>query len=120
MFDLLIDPHCSSEASLVHSHHNGGALPGQTVCKCMGSGKYHHIPLRAEYICERFIGVEGTLSRALPYCGLRQSRYWGLAKTHLQHLVTGAALNILLFVDVSFLYENRCSFGEESTPVLPV
>ena len=27
-------------------------------------------------------------------CGLRQARYRGLAKTRLQHLLTGAALNV--------------------------
>jgi transposase len=40
-------------------------------------------------------GVAGTISRALCHYGLRQSRYYGLAKTHLQYLIAGAALNIL-------------------------
>lgn len=40
-------------------------------------------------------GIEGTLSRALRRCDLRRSRYLGLAKTHLQHLVTAAAMNAL-------------------------
>ena len=26
--------------------------------------------------------------------GLRRSRYWGLAKTHFQHLATAAAINL--------------------------
>jgi transposase len=38
-------------------------------------------------------GVEGTLSQGLRRCGLRHCRYLGLAKTHLQHLITAAALN---------------------------
>jgi len=28
-------------------------------------------------------------------CGLRRSRYVGLAKTHLQHVATAAALNVV-------------------------
>jgi transposase len=28
-------------------------------------------------------------------CGLRQARYRGLARTHLQHLATAAALNVV-------------------------
>ncbi len=39
-------------------------------------------------------GIEGTLSQALRKSGLRQSRYLGLAKTHLQHILTAAALNL--------------------------
>ncbi|WP_306341070.1 IS1182 family transposase [Streptomyces sp. AS13] len=39
-------------------------------------------------------GVEGTISQAVGRCGLRRSRYRGLAKTSLQHQLTGAALNL--------------------------
>jgi transposase len=40
-------------------------------------------------------GVEGTHAQAIRRCGLRQSRYMGLAKTHLQHLATAVALNVI-------------------------
>jgi transposase len=40
-------------------------------------------------------GVEATYSQALRRCGLRRSRYCGQAKTHLQHLLTATALNLL-------------------------
>jgi len=40
-------------------------------------------------------GVEGTISQAARVTGLRRSRYRGLARTHLQHLASAAALNIL-------------------------
>lgn len=39
-------------------------------------------------------GVEGCLSQALRLAGLRRARYVGLAKTHLQHLATAAAINV--------------------------
>ncbi|MFB8033441.1 IS1182 family transposase [Streptomyces sp. NPDC056004] len=39
-------------------------------------------------------GVEGTVSQAVQRCGLRRSRYLGLAKTALQHQLTGAAINL--------------------------
>ncbi|MFJ4965554.1 IS1182 family transposase [Streptomyces sp. NPDC088729] len=39
-------------------------------------------------------GVEGTISQAVQRCGLRRSRYRGLAKTSLQHQLTGAAINL--------------------------
>lgn len=40
-------------------------------------------------------GVEGTHTQAIRRCGVRQCRYVGAAKTHLQHLLTGAALNFV-------------------------
>jgi transposase len=39
-------------------------------------------------------GIEGAISQAVRSFGLRRSRYVGLAKTHLQHVVTGAAMNL--------------------------
>jgi transposase len=39
-------------------------------------------------------GVEGTLSQGVRAFGLRRSRYRGLAKTHLQQVVTAVAINL--------------------------
>jgi transposase len=40
-------------------------------------------------------GIEGTLSQGVHIGDLRRSRYVGLAKTRLMHLVLGAALNFM-------------------------
>lgn len=40
-------------------------------------------------------GVEGTISQGVRKSGLRQSRYIGLAKTHLQHIAVSAATNLV-------------------------
>src|ERR671926_78594 len=40
-------------------------------------------------------GVEGTLSRGIRTCRLRRTRYLGLRKTRLAHLLTAVALNFL-------------------------
>jgi transposase len=40
-------------------------------------------------------GIEGTISRGLRRCDLRQARYIGLAKTRLQHILTTVAINFL-------------------------
>lgn len=40
-------------------------------------------------------GVEGTFSQLIRNGGLRQARYCGLQKTHLQNLASAAATNIL-------------------------
>ncbi len=42
----------------------------------------------------RRAGIEGTISQSVRSCGLRRSRYIGQAKTHLQNVAVGAALNI--------------------------
>ena len=43
-------------------------------------------------------GVEGTISQAVRAFDLRRARYIGLAKTHLQHVATAAAINLLRVV----------------------
>jgi IS5 family transposase len=40
-------------------------------------------------------GVEGTLSQGIRAFGLRKARYRGLAKTHLQHVATATAINLV-------------------------
>ncbi len=40
-------------------------------------------------------GIEGTHSQGLRRCDLRQARYLGLVKTHLQQILTAVALNLL-------------------------
>ncbi|MGI5282050.1 transposase [Nonomuraea polychroma] len=39
-------------------------------------------------------GVEGTIAQGVKGFGLRRSRYRGTAKTHLQHLLIAAAMNL--------------------------
>ena len=40
-------------------------------------------------------GIESPHAQGIRRCGLRQARYIGLTKTHLQHLATAAALNFV-------------------------
>ena len=42
----------------------------------------------------RRAGIEGTISQGVRACGLRCSRYRGLAEAHLQHVATAAAVNL--------------------------
>ena len=42
----------------------------------------------------RRAGIEGTLSYGIRACGLRRSRYIGLARTHVQHVLTAAAMHL--------------------------
>lgn len=44
-------------------------------------------------------GVEATVSQGTRAFGLRRSRYIGLAKTHLQHILTAAAIDLMRIAD---------------------
>ena len=57
-------------------------------------------------------GIEGTHAQAVNRCGLRKCRYIGLAKTHLQHIITAAAVNLVRIADwhtSSSTAKTRCS-----------
>jgi transposase len=43
-------------------------------------------------------GIEGTISQGVRGFGMRRTRYIGAAKTHLQHLATASALNLVRVV----------------------
>jgi transposase len=49
-------------------------------------------------------GIEGTLSQGVRAFELRQARYHGLAKRHVQHVATAAALNL---ARLSALFQGR-------------
>lgn len=44
-------------------------------------------------------GIEGTISQAAGVLGMRRTRYRGLDKVHLQHLMTAAAMNLMRVLD---------------------
>ena len=44
-------------------------------------------------------GIAGTISQGVRAFDLRRSRYIGLAKTHVQHLITATAINVARLLD---------------------
>lgn len=60
-------------------------------------------------------GIEGCLAQAIRLAGLRRARYIGLAKTHLQHVATAAAINVVRldawFRDVPFARTRTSRFA---------
>src|SRR5262249_1762818 len=48
---------------------------------------------RQIYACRA--GIEGTLAQGVSRSGLRHTRYRGLQKTHVQHVLTAVALNVV-------------------------
>jgi transposase len=92
-----------------------GACPCRTQCVRSGKRyvrrtitvrpKEHYLALKArreqaktaEYAAEyaRRAGIEGTLSQGVRVLRLRRTRYYGLARTHLSHVLTAAGINLL-------------------------
>jgi transposase len=88
------------------------ACPARSVCtRAQQQGRRVGLPPQAQYEAlaaartwygraegkagyKRRAGVEGTLSQGVRAFGLRCARYRGLAKTHLQHVATAAAMNV--------------------------
>ena len=71
----------------------------------MSAGSQHSCMQREREVTAEFkkryaarAGIEGTFSQADRVVGLRRTRYIGLAKTHLQHVVTAAATTVLRLV----------------------
>lgn len=52
-----------------------------------------HEPWRLALNAHR-AGIEGTISQAIRTCEVRRSRYRGLPKTHLHHMLMATALNV--------------------------
>jgi transposase len=68
----------------------------------------------------RRAGIEGSFSQGVRTLGLRQARYIGLAKTHLQNIFTVAAINIVRFsnwVSEAPLAKTRISAFEALRPM---
>jgi transposase len=89
-----------------------GACPARPLCTRAKHGARHlKLQPRAEHealgtargrlatnegrrLYARRAGIEGTLSQGVRAFGLRRSRYRGLARTHLQHVATAAAIDL--------------------------
>jgi transposase len=66
--------------------------PAQHAALQVARQRQHSAPFKADYAIRA--GIEGTISQAAYTLGMRRARYIGLAKTHLQHLATAAAINL--------------------------
>src|SRR6266700_3789806 len=73
--ELVLQPRVEHEALRTARHHQ------QTAA------------FRVQYAARA--GIESAHAQAVRRCGLRQARYIGLARTHLQHIATAAAINII-------------------------
>lgn len=69
-------------------------LQPQAQQVALQQARQHHASEEGKKLYQCRAGIEGTFSQAVRAFDLRHTRYRGLAKTHLQHIVTAAALNL--------------------------
>ncbi|MAT96411.1 MAG: IS5/IS1182 family transposase [Anaerolineaceae bacterium] len=62
--------------------------------EALKEARLRHASQEGKRLYNKRAGVEGTISQGVRAFGLRKTRYRGLAKTHLQHIATAAAINL--------------------------
>ncbi len=97
---------CRPCPSRVECTYSKAKYPRRTIT-IRPKGQYEALLERREYETSREYsreyarraGVEATMSQGVRRCGVRRSRYIGLARTHLGHVLTAAALNFVRVAD---------------------
>ncbi len=69
-------------------------LPLQEHYEALKAARAFHASEGGQHLHRKRAGIEGTISQGVNAFGLRQTRYRGLAKTHLQHVATAVAINL--------------------------
>jgi transposase len=95
-FDKHVCGPCPMRPCCTRAKHTGRRLrlPPQDQDEALEAAQTWSASEEGQQLSKRRAGVEGTLSQGVRAFGLRRTRYWGLAKTHLQHVATAAAINI--------------------------
>src|ERR687886_59766 len=87
---------CPVRPCCTRAKHTGRRLrlPPQDQYEALAAAQTWSASEEGQQCYKRRAGVEGTLSQGVRAFGLRRTRYWGLAKTHVQHVAIAAAINI--------------------------
>ena len=87
---------CPVRPCCTRAKHRGRRLrlPPQDQYEAVAAAQTWSASEEGQHLYKRRAGVEGTLSQGVRAFGLRRTRYWGLAKTHVQHVAIAAAINI--------------------------
>ncbi len=70
------------------------SVPPQEMYEALRAARLRQETESFQEMYHRRAGIEGTMGQAANSNGVRRSRYRGLAKTHLQHVLTAAAINL--------------------------
>ncbi len=122
---MAFDPHDCASCSLRMdcTHTRKGArevvLRPQEQHEALRTARQREKTAAFEQVYALRAGVEGSLSQGVRAFGLRECRYIGEAKTHLQHLLTAAAINFVRvghwFAGTPTARTRRCAFARLQT-----
>jgi len=85
---------CSARSRCTRSKARGLTLPQEAQYKALQAARERQTTEAFQEGYRKRAGIEATISQAVSALGLRQARYRGQAKSHLQHVATAAAINI--------------------------
>ncbi|PZO22610.1 MAG: IS1182 family transposase [Leptolyngbya foveolarum] len=85
---------CDAKERCTRSPQRSLSFLPQAQYKALERAREVHSSPEGKERYKRRAGIEGTLSQGVRGFGLRRSRYRGLAKTHLQNVAIGTAINI--------------------------
>jgi transposase len=87
---------CPVRTACTRAKHTGRRLrlPPRAEAEAVAEARAWYASAEGKAQYAQRAGIEGTLSQGVRAFGLRRTRYWGLAKTHLQHVATAAAINV--------------------------
>ena len=87
---------CPVRAACTRAQHRGRRLrlPPRAEAEAVADARAWSASAEGKAQYAQRAGIEGTLSQGVRAFGLRRTRYWGVAKTHLQHVAIAAAINI--------------------------
>src|SRR5262249_22135727 len=91
---------CPVRAACTRAQHRGRRLrlPPRAEAEAVAGARAWSASAEGKAQYTQRAGIEGTLSQGVRAFGLRRTRYWGVAKTHLQHVAIAAAINIARLV----------------------
>jgi len=95
-FDKHVCGPCPVRAACTRAKHTGRRLrlPPQDQYEALQAAQTWSASEAGQQLYQRRAGVEGTRAQGVRAFGLRRTRYWGFAKTPLQHVAPAAAINI--------------------------
>jgi transposase len=87
---------CPVRTDCTRAKHTGRRLrlPPQDQYEALQAAQTWSASEAGHQLYKRRAGVEGTLAQGVRAFGLRRTRYWGVAKTHVPHVAIAAALNM--------------------------
>src|SRR2546428_5907841 len=87
---------CPVRAACTRAKHRGRrlGLPPRAEAEAVADARAWYASAEGKAQYAQRAGIEGTLSQGVRAFGLRRTRYWGVAKTHLQHVAIATAINV--------------------------